>query len=148
MIGPAQFGIVITALGAVLMLMGLFPGVTGLTPGQGIGIVQFVALILGSWLLNLGALLYAKYTLYPRQDANLTQQICARVALTGLVLAAFTGLADYLGFGSHVVSLGSPEVFFGPIQAGAVLAFLLIAALGVLFYAVAGAPPGGDNYKT
>lgn len=141
MIGLAQFGIVISALGGVLMLMGLFPGVTGITPGEGIGIVQFVALVLGAALLNLGAMLYVKYTLYVGQPSNLTQQICLRLSLTGIVLAAFTGLADYLGFGSHVVELGSPQVFFGPIQAGAVLVFLLLASLGVLLYAVSGTPP-------
>ncbi|MCK6578459.1 MAG: hypothetical protein L6Q98_10175 [Anaerolineae bacterium] len=145
MIGPAQFGIVIGALGGVLMLMGLFPTVTGITPGEGIGIVQFVAMVLGAGLLNVGAILYVKFTLYPNQEANLTQQICVRVAFTGLVLAAFTGMGDYLGFGSHVVELGSPEVFFGSLQAGALLVFLLLAALGVLLYAMAGSPPGGSE---
>lgn len=141
MIGLAQFGIVISALGGVLMLMGLFPGVTGITPGEGIGIVQFVSLVIGAALLNLGAMLYVKHTLYIGRTANLTQQICLRLSLTGIVLAAFTGLADYLGFGSHVLELGSPQVFFGPIQAGAVLVFLLLACLGVLLYAASGTPP-------
>lgn len=141
MIGLAQFGIVVGALGGVLMLMGLFPGVTGINPGVGIGIVQFATIILGASLLNLGAMLYVKYTLYVGRAANLTQQICLRLSLTGLVLAAFTGLADYLGFGSHVVELGSPQVFFGQLQASALLVFLLIASLGVLLYAVSGTPP-------
>lgn len=145
MIGLAQFGIVISALGGVLMLMGLFPGVTGITPGEGIGIVQFVALVIGAALLNLGAMLYVKYTLYVGQPSNLTQQICLRLSLTGIVLAAFTGLADYLGFGSHIVELGSPTVFFGPIQAGAVLSLLLLASIGVLLYAVSGMPPSGSE---
>jgi hypothetical protein len=145
MIGLAQFGISIGALGGVLMLMGLFPGVTGINPGQGIGIVQFVALVIGASLLNLGAIFYVKFTLYIGRTANLSQQICVRLSLTGLVLAAFTGLADYLGFGSHVVELGSPEVFFGPLQGGVVLVFILVAAIGVLLYAVAGTPPDSSE---
>ncbi len=138
MIGIAQFGIVIGAFGAVLTLMGLFPGVTGIIPGEGIGLIQFVAIVIGFSLLNWGALLYVKYTLYVDQPENLMQQICIRVSLTGTVLASFTGLADYLGFGSHVVELGSNQVFFGSLQAGAVLTFLIISSLGVLLYALAG----------
>ena len=101
-------------------------------------LIHFVAIVIGFSLLNWGALLYVKYTLYVDQPENLMQQICIRVSLTGTVLASFTGLADYLGFGSHVVELGSNQVFFGSLQAGAVLTFLIISSLGVLLYALAG----------
>lgn len=141
MIGLAQFGIALGALGAVVTLMGLFPGVTGITPGSNIGLVQFSAIILGFTLLDLGAILYVKFTLYAGRGTNLVQQISIRISLTGIVLAAFTGLADQLGFGSHVIDLGSPDVFFGPLQAAAALVFLILAAVGVLIYAIAGNPP-------
>lgn len=143
MIGLAQFGIAVSALGGVLMLMGLFPGVTGITPGDGIGIVQFVAIISGATLLDFGALVYLKYTLFAEQTANLAQQVAVRFSLTGLVLAGFIGLADYLGFGSHS---DAPAPFFGQLQAGIMLVLLILAALGVLAYAVAGpAAPGAAS---
>lgn len=138
MIGLPQFGITLGALGTVLMLMGLFPGVTGITPGEGIGIVQFSAIVSGAVLLNIGAIFYIKSTLYSGRPDNLTQQVCIRLSYTGLVLAGFTGLADYLGFGSHGDEGAS---FFGPLQAAVVLLFLMIAAVGVLLYALSGSPP-------
>ena len=64
MIGIAQFGIALAALGIVLALMGLFPGVTGIQPAVGVGVVQFVAILIGFTLLDLGALIYVKFTFY------------------------------------------------------------------------------------
>ena len=54
----AQFGIALGALGIVLTLMGLFPGVTGMEPTLGIGITQISAILIGFLLLILGALIY------------------------------------------------------------------------------------------
>ena len=141
MIGIAQFGIVLAAFGAVLALMGLFPGVTGIQLAFGVGIIQFVSILLGFALLDFGALIYIKFTLYVGRPANLGQQIGVRLTLTGLVLAGLTGMADFLGFGSHLRGGGS-DIFFGQLQALGLLGSLLISALGVMVYAVIGNPPG------
>lgn len=141
MIGIPQLAIAFGLLGAVIALMGLFPGVTGIEPGEGIGVVQFVVIMFGFSLLDLAALFYVKASFYVGRPANLAQQIGVRLSLTGLVLATLIGLADFLGFGSNLRSENG-EVFFGPLQAGGMLACLLIAALGVVIYAVTGDPPG------
>lgn len=133
----AQFGIALGALGAVLTLMGLFPGVTGLEPTVGIGIVQIFTILCGFLLLIMGALIYVKFTFYARRPANLAQQIGIRLALTGLLFAGMAGFADILGFGSHVRDLGV-EPFLGLWQAVGVIGGFAIASLGVLIYAVAG----------
>jgi len=140
MVGIAQFGIALGALGAVLTLMGLFPGVTGLQPAVGVGVVQFAAILIGFTLLDLGALIYAKFTFYVGRPANLAQQIGVRLTLTGLVLAGLTGMADFLGFGSHART-ATTDVFFGQLQALGLLGSLLISAVGVVIYAVTGSPP-------
>lgn len=140
MIGIAQFGIVLAAFGVVLALMGLFPGVTGIQLAFGVGIVQFVSILLGFALLDLGALIYIKFSFYVGRPANLGQQIGVRLMLTGLVLAGLTGMADFLGFGSHLRSPGT-DIFFGQLQALGLLGSLLISALGVMIYAVIGTPP-------
>ncbi len=140
MIGIAQLGVVLAALGIVLALMGLFPGVTGLQPTLGVGIVQFVAILMGFALLDFGALIYVKFTFYMGRTANLAQQIGVRLTLTGLVLAGLTGMADFLGFGSHMRTATS-DVFFGQFQAIGLLGSLLISALGVVIYALSGSPP-------
>ncbi len=141
MIGVAQFGIAISALGIVLTFMSLFPGVIGFSnPTEGIGIVQFAGILSGFSLLILGALMYVKFTFYDKRGAVLAQQIGIRLALTGLVLAGMVGLADVFGFGSHPRTENS-DVFFGSLQAVGMLAGFLIASIGVAVYALTGHPP-------
>jgi predicted amidohydrolase len=140
MIGIGQFGIVVAALGVVLALMGLFPSVTGIEVAAGVGVVQFISILVGFGLLDFGALMYVRFTIYTKVAANLIQQIGVRLTLTGLVLAGLTGLADFLGFGSHARATGT-DVFFGQLQALGLVGSLLISALGVMIYAVTGNPP-------
>jgi hypothetical protein len=135
----AQFGIALGALGAVLTFMGLFPGVTGLRPTVGIGIMQIFSILIGFTLLILGALIYVKFTFYTLKQANLAQQIGIRLALTGLLFAAMTGLSDVLGFGSHPIE--APEgILFGVLQAFGIIGSFAIASIGVLLYAISGNP--------
>lgn len=147
MIGIAQFGIAIAALGIVLALMGLFPGVTGIDTAVGVGVVQFVSILAGFALLDFGALIYVKFTLYVGRAANLSQQIGVRLMLTGLVLGGLIGMADFLGFGSHARS-ETGDVFFGQFQALGLIGSLFVSALGVMLYAVTGSPPNGQSDST
>jgi len=141
MIGLAQFGIAIGALGVVLTFMSLFPGAIGMNnPTAGIGIVQFSGILAGFMCLILGALLYVKFTFYEGRVASLAQQIGVRLALTGLVLAGMVGLADIFGFGSHPRTQLS-DAFFGPLQAVGTLVGFAMSSLGVVLYALTGSPP-------
>jgi uncharacterized membrane protein len=135
----AQFGIALGALGIVLAFMGLFPGVTGIEPAAGIGVVQIFTILVGFTLLMLGALIYVKFTFYPFKSATLAQQIGVRLAMTGLLFAAMAGFADVLGFGSNVRPEATDAVL-GPLQALGVIGGLLMASIGVLLYAVSGNP--------
>lgn len=137
MVRIAQFGIALGALGVMLTLMGLFPGMTGLQPTNAIGIVQIFTILVGFGLLIVGALIYVKFTFYVGKPANLAQQIGARLALTGLVFAGMGGFADVLGFGSNLRTEAS-DIFLGPWQAAAVIGGFAVASIGVLVYAVAG----------
>jgi hypothetical protein len=139
MIRIAQFGIAIGILGAVLTFMGLFPGVTGLEPASGIGIMQIFTILTGFTLLITGALIYVKFTFYNNSSANLLQQIGVRLALTGLLFASMTGIADVLGFGSHPRTATS-DVLFGVLQAAGIIGSFVMACIGVLIYALAGEP--------
>src|SRR5262245_48981875 len=140
----AQFGIALSALGIVLTFMGLFPGVTGIEPAAGIGIVQIFTILVGFTLLILGALIYVKFTFYPTQTATLAQQIGVRLALTGLLFAAMAGLSDVLGFGSHPRGPNS-EPLFGYLQAFGLIGSFVMASLGVLIYAVGGRTDGDSE---
>lgn len=134
----AQFGIAIAALGIVLAFMGLYPGVTGIDPAEGVGIVQIFIALSGFTLLILGALIYVKYTFYADSESTLAQQIGVRLALTGLMLSSLVGFADTLGFGSHLRGEGEP--FFGWLQAIGLIGGFVIASVGVLIYALTGDP--------
>ena len=140
MTGIPQIGIALGSLGAIIIFMGLFPGVTGITPGRGVGIVQFTVILVGYTLLHLGALIYVKFAFYAGRPSNLAQQVGIRLTLTGLVFGAMAGFADFLGFGSHLRAEGV-EVIFGPLQAIGVVGSFFLASLGILIYALTGPPP-------
>lgn len=148
MTGLPQIGIALGALGVVLTLMGLFPGVTGINAADGVGIVQFSAILIGYTLLMLGALLYVKFTFYVGRAATLIQQIGVRLTLTGLVFAGLVGLADFLGFGSHGIMNEAGEGIFGEWQAIAFFLMLMLAAIGVLVYLLSGELPPPKTRKT
>ena len=135
----AQVGIALGALGVMLCFMGLFPGVTGAEPTAGIGLVQVVMLLTGYTLLILGALVYLKFTFYLDVPSTLIQQLGTRLALTGILFAALSGLADILGFGTHIRDDVS-DIFFGQLQMIGILACFALSSLGVLVYVLAGAP--------
>lgn len=141
--GIAQLGIAFGALGVVLAFMGLFPGVTGISPARGMGAVQFVAVFLGVSLLHLAALVYVKFSFYARQAATFAQQIGVRLVWTGLLFIAIFGLADFVGFGSQPPVQG--DSYFGPLQAIGVVGSLVMAGTGVLVYAWGGLSAGKDG---
>lgn len=141
MVRATQLGVAVGVLGFVLTLMGLFPGVTGIVPGRGVGAIQFLVVWVGFLLLILGAIIYVKYAFYMGETSNLAQQIGVRLAWTGLILTGMSGLADFLGFGSQLPTVETVPVF-GELQLLGVVGGFLIAALGVMLYAVAGAPRG------
>ncbi len=132
-------GIALGALGVMLCLMGLFPGVTGAQPTVGIGLVQVVMVLFGYTLLILGALTYLKFTFYLEVPSTLVQQIGIRLALTGILFAALAGLADIFGFGTHVRD-DVADIFFGQLQLIGILASFGLSSMGVLVYVLAGAP--------
>lgn len=144
MVRVGQIGIALGALGIVLAVMGLFPAVTGLPPTPGIGAVQLVTIMIGFSLLIFGAYIYARFTFYPRTPANLAQQIGVRLSLTGLLLAGMAAMADVLGFGSNVRT-ETDDLFFGPWQAAGLIGGFVIAALGILIYAVSGSIKNGEE---
>lgn len=142
----AQIGIALGALGVVLAFMGLFPGVTGLPPTPGIGIVQLLMILAGFTLLMAGAFIYVKFMFYAGCASTLAQQIGLRLSLTGLLLAGFAAMADILGFGSNPRTLES-DIYFGPWQAVGLVGGFFVAALGVLLYAISG-PTDDDDTPT
>ena len=134
-----QVGIAFSALGIMVIMMGLFPTITGVEETIGIGIVQIFMLLIGYALMTFGGLIYVKVTFYSDTPSNLAQQIGVRLMLTGLLFAGIAGLADILGFGSHIRT-DTSDIFFGGIQGIAIIACLTMSSVGVLIYTVSGNP--------
>lgn len=132
-----QVGIALAALGGVLALMGLFPGIAGVEPTIGMGVVQVFMVLIGYGLIILGGVIYVKFTFYAGVRINLIQQIGLRFGMTGLLFAALCGLADIFGFGSHLRVPGS-DIYLGWLQAFGMIASFMLSAIGVMMYAMAG----------
>ena len=134
----SQVGIALGALGGIICFMGLFPGVTGAVPTVGIGLVQVVMVLIGYALLILGALTYLKFTFFLDVSTNLVQNIGTRLALTGILFATLAGMADILGFGTHIRD-DTSDLYFGQLQMIGILASFGLSSCGVLVYVLAGA---------
>ncbi|GIK63479.1 MAG: hypothetical protein BroJett018_12730 [Chloroflexota bacterium] len=130
-----QLAILIGTLGLMLVLIGLFPTITGLEPKSGIGVLQILVACIGLTLLIIGALLFSKITFYPHQPTNLAQQIGVRLSLTGLLMTGAAGLADVLGFGSHAPDSANQIVpVLGKWQAFGMIVGFMVASLGVIVF--------------
>jgi hypothetical protein len=137
----SQLSITIGALGVMIALIGLFPGIIGLDTVAGVGVLQVLVILLGFAVLFTGAYLFAKQVYYPGQPTTLAQDIGIRLTLTGMLIAAAGGLADVLGFGSHG-STENTRPLLGNLQATVFLGGVLLASSGVVVYALFG--PSGD----
>lgn len=133
-----QFGILVGTLGVVLCLIALYPGITGLEPKPGIGILQVMIVLGGMLLIMSGALLFVKVGFYFKLPSTLAQRIAVRLSLTGILFSAASGLADVLGYGSNPTAGVESFPILGSYQTGGMVIGFLIATLGVLLFGVRG----------
>ena len=134
-----QISITIGTLGIVIALIGLFPGIVGLEAAEGIGVLQVLVILLGFSILYFAAYYFAKQTFFPGQPTTLAQNIGVRLTMTGLLIAAAAGLADVLGFGTHI-SDSYDRPLLGQLQALFFIGGLLLASSGVVIFALFGPP--------
>lgn len=141
----SEISITVGALGIVITLIGLFPGIVRLEAAPGVGVLQVLVILLGFSILFSSAFFFTKKAFYDGQPATLAQEIGIRLTLTGLLIAGAAGLADVLGFGSHP-STPDSRPFLGRLQAIVFTGGILLASSGVLVYALFGPPsPPDDN---
>jgi hypothetical protein len=145
----SQISITIATLGVMIVLIGLFPGITGFQTTSGVGVLQVLVVLLGFSILFTGAYLFAKQAFFPGLPNTLGQDIGIRLTLTGLLIAAAAGLADVLGFGSHP-STPTSRPLLGTLQAIAFIGGILVASSGVIIYVLSGPSPedGDENHST
>ena len=71
----SQISITLGALGIVIALIGLFPGIVGLETVEGVGVLQVLVILLGFTILFTGAYLFARQVFYPGMPTTLAQDI-------------------------------------------------------------------------
>jgi len=135
--GWGRAGIALGIVGLMVILIGLFPAIVGIVPTPGIGIVKITVILIGFSILIIGALTFIQSVFYPGIRHNLGQQIAIRLSLTGLLISAAAGYADVLGYGSNPPSVTQRPIL-GPYQTAGLIGGFVIAAFGVLIFALSG----------
>jgi hypothetical protein len=136
-----QFAIVVSTLGVVMCLIGLYPGITGVEPQQGIGVLQILIILFGMLLIISGAMLFVKIGFYANVRSTLMQRIAVRLSLTGLLFSAASGLADVLGYGSNPPDSVELVPVLGIYQAWGMVIGFIVAAFGVVMFGMANTAP-------
>ena len=125
----ARFGVGLVVAGFFIFLIGVFPQIIALALTEGIGVLQILVFLFGLGLMKLGAYIYLYATRHRALEPTLREDVGKRLIATGYVLALASGLADVLGFGSHVL----PHL--GLFQASGVALGVLVSVVGLFLYA-------------
>lgn len=125
-----RIGLGITALGMVVFLLGVDPGLFGLDRSPVIGFVQIAVFLFGLALICLGGYI-ALNLLWNGGEKTIAADIGFRLVSTGYVVSVTAGLADVIGFGNHPF----PNVpHFGAWQAMGVLIGQVIIIVGFILF--------------
>ncbi len=108
-----RISLFLTLLGLLLFLMGARPSLFGMDRSPVVGFVQTSFFTVGLGIICLGG--YIGLTgFWKNGSRTIAADIGSRLVATGFVIAAFAGMADVFGMGSHTF----PNIpFFGPWQA-------------------------------
>ncbi len=123
-----RFGIVLSLVGLFIFVFGARPALFGLDRSPVVGFVQIVVFLVGLGIICIGGYVCLA-SLWGKQTRSIKADFGLRLISTGFVLAAFSGMADVFGFGSHPLP-GTP--YFGPWQARGVEIGELVIGIGFL----------------
>jgi hypothetical protein len=123
-----RFGIGLSLAGLFVFVFGARPALFGLDRSPVVGFVQIVVFLVGLGIICIGGYVCLG-SLWGKQTRSIKADFGLRLISTGFVLAAFSGMADVFGFGSHPLP-GTP--YFGPWQARGVEIGELVIGIGFL----------------
>jgi hypothetical protein len=123
-----RVGLGLTTAGFLIFLLGSSPGLVGLNRSPATGYLQILVFLIGLAVISLGGYL-ALAGLWNGFQKTIIADIGLRVVATGYVVAVGSGMADLLGFGSHVYPV---TPYFGPWQEGGVILGEIVIAVGFL----------------
>ncbi len=123
-----RIGLGLTLFGFLTFVLGADPGMVGANRSPATGYLQILVFLSGLAIICLGGYL-ALVGLWNGYEKTIVADIGLRVVATGYVVAVGSGMADLLGFGSHVYPI---TPYFGPYQEGGVVIGEFVIALGFL----------------
>ena len=108
---PRWLGLFLTLdfIGLALFLLGLQPWLFGLDRSPVTGYLQVVVFLFGLGFVVIASFAIEKLLRPPGQPLTIREDVGARLAATGYVLAAVSSTADLIGLGSHPLP-GSPHL--------------------------------------
>ncbi len=123
-----RFGLFISALGLVALILGAKPEWFGLDRSPVIGFVQTSVILVGLAFICLGGYI-GLAALWGGQEKSIIADIGLRLISTGYVISVFSGMADVFGMSAK----DNPKIpFFGPWQAAGMEIGMLVIAAGIL----------------
>jgi len=121
-----RIGLFLNLLGLFLFVLGAQPGWFGLDRSPTVGFVQIAVFLVGLGVICLGGYICLN-GLWLGRERTLASDIGLRMVATGYLIAVFSGMADFLGMGSHL----TPETSaFGLFQMLGVLSGQIIIGIG------------------
>ncbi len=95
-----RLNLIITFIGFIIFVLGIRPDLFQLDRSPVTGFIQVSVSVLGLGILCLGGYLSMRH-LWRGNKLNIAAEIGMRFISTGLVIAIFSAVADFFGFGSH-----------------------------------------------
>jgi hypothetical protein len=108
-----RLGLLLTLFGFLVFLLGARPSLYGLDRSPVVGVVQISVFLVGLAIICFGGYI-GMLAFWRNGDRTIPADIGSRLVATGYVVAVFSAMADYFGFGTRVPPL---IPFFGPWQA-------------------------------
>ncbi len=123
-----RIGLGLTVFGFLTFLLGADPGMIGYNRSPATGYLQILVFLFGLLIICLGGYV-ALAGLWNGYQKTIIADIGLRLVATGYVVAVGSGMADLLGFGSHVYPI---TPYFGPLQEAGVILGEFVIAVGFL----------------
>jgi hypothetical protein len=121
-----RLGLIITALGFFVFVVGAKPAWFGWDNSPVVGFIQVAVLLVGLGILCVGGYL-GLLALWKGRERSIAADIGMRLVATGYVVSVFAGMADVFGMGTQTL----PDVpFFGPLQARGIIIGQALIAIG------------------
>lgn len=126
-----QFFLFLDFLGAFIFLLGIQPGLFGLDRSRVIGYLQVVVFLSGFGLVVLSSFAMETLLRPAGRPWTIREDIGARLAATGYVLAAVACSADLIGLGTQPLP-GAPHL--GVLQSFGLILGVFVVVIGLFLY--------------